>query len=36
MTDDFIVFNIGYIGDPLNEQIDAAVDYIFINFYHVS
>ncbi len=36
MTDDFIVFDTGHIGDPLNEQMDAAIDRIFASSYHVS
>jgi len=36
MINDFIIFNIGYIDDSLNESIDATVDYIFTNSHYVS
>ena len=36
MTDDFITFDTSYIGNPLNEQMNAAIDYIFTSSYHVS
>ncbi len=35
MIDDFIVFDTGYIGDPLNKQMDVAVDRIFTSSYYV-